>query len=196
MYNLYFYGLQHIPYDRKFGREFILALKVSQPPAKKANRTVVPHHVTDNETVALRESTIASGYLHSESYCVRPVYNPAAGGTIEGSSDTGRASPTDSPGLPASSKEGDATIDEDSDDARAGGVVLQGSEVAASGRARVRHVWSVQCVHQRRDRGRVQFGVQGASDAPQGTATSCSTAASATARKGRREWRGWSPSEC
>ena len=92
------------------------ALKVSQPPAKKANRPVVPRHVTDKETVASRESTIASGYPYSESACVRPVYSPSAGETIEGSSDTGRTSPTDSPGRPASSKGGDATIDEDSDD--------------------------------------------------------------------------------
>ena len=35
---------------------------------------------------------------------------------LGGSSDTGRTSPTDSPGRPASSKEADATIDEDSDD--------------------------------------------------------------------------------
>ena len=92
------------------------ALKVSQPPAKKANRPVVPRHVTDKETVASRESTIASGYPYSESACVRPVYSPSAGETIEGSSDTGQTSPTDSPGRPASSKEGDATIDEDSND--------------------------------------------------------------------------------
>ena len=94
------------------------ALKVSQPPAKKANRPVVPRHViiTDKEIVASRESTIASGYPYSEGACVRPVYSPSAGGTTEGSSDTGRTSPTDSPGRPASSKEADATIDEDSDD--------------------------------------------------------------------------------
>ena len=78
---------------RNFGRDFILALKVSRTPANKANRPVVPHHVTDNETVALHESTIASGYSHSESACVRPVYNPVAGGTIEGSSDTGLDGP-------------------------------------------------------------------------------------------------------
>ena len=90
-------------------------LKGSQPPAKKANGPVVPHHVTDKETVAWCESTIASGYPHSESACISPVYNPTAGGTIEGSSDTGQSSPTDSPGRPASSKEGDPTIDEDSD---------------------------------------------------------------------------------
>ena len=92
------------------------ALKVFQPPAKKANRPVVPRHVTDKEIVASRESTIASGYPYSEGACVRPVYSPSAGGTTEGSSDTGRTSPTDSPGRPASSKEADATIDEDSDD--------------------------------------------------------------------------------
>ena len=92
------------------------APKVSRPPAKKANRPVVPDHVTDKETVASRESTIGSSYPHSESACVRPVYDPAAGGPTEGSSDTGRTSPTYSPGRPASRKEGDATIEEDSDD--------------------------------------------------------------------------------
>ena len=88
--SLYYMGCSIYRMAGKFGREFILALKVSRPPAKKANRHVVPHHVTDNETVALRESTIASGYPHSGSACVRPIYNPSAGGTIEGSSDTGR----------------------------------------------------------------------------------------------------------
>ena len=61
---------------------------MSRPPAKKASRPVP--HLTDKETVSSRELTIASGYPHSESACVRTVYNPAAGGPTEGSGDTGR----------------------------------------------------------------------------------------------------------
>ena len=148
------------------------------------------------ETVALRESTIASGYPHSESDCEglfttkQQVEQLRAVATLDGP-----VPQIPSVVLLVAKREiymrlltRILTTSRWCRTARIRGGRFRASPCASC-------VIGIRCVHQRRDR-RVQFGVQGTSDAPQWNATSCSTAASATARKGRRECRGWSPSEC
>ena len=92
-------------------------LKVPKQPVKKATRAVIASHATGGE-VACRGSIVDNSFPHSDSTCcVPPAHNPTSGSeaTQEGISGSGHTSPTNRPGSPVS-KDGEATLDEDSDD--------------------------------------------------------------------------------